>query len=506
MPSSIPYDHPSLVLGNIINPALLSKLRQINSLQVRIDTAQDKMQSYISMKRSLGMTISELLNMNVDISALTEKMGDIDIAIVKAATDYSAIRLSNETEIQALREQIGEDEADETIESPIDYLATGLQRLPYAADSLKLDAQYFSYEEDQAGQPSGALASIGEYIKEATGDLGGKASTDISRAATAQVSLQQKNHDLTGTLVITASCTHKQALFLSPLVIDADKAISVWNSLHPEEASRLDLSDVTALRQIAEEESSSGQAFLSLLSGATYGSSFVGMVHVLRQEASGGGGRPLTSIAGELQERLTIGNWLEEAAGGLGIDPSMAEDIRSLLNTQRITSHITLVAMGCVPSVRSNLVGMGIKTLSVADPEKMKANLSLLNNVTSGEKATVDRSAAAARTGGKLAALQGSAVQSVMNGLGRIDQSNNKSMDINSLMTAFEDYLEEVRKGNSGVPINFYVKKISRGELAKLWLDKYHPAKEGEAPEEKTGAGSGGKEAPGSGTNVSRTT
>src|SRR5579859_4253650 len=118
MPSSIPYDHPSLVLGNIVNSAILSKLRQINTMQAKIDVAQDKVQSFIAMKRSLGMTINELLNMEVDISGLMDKIKDIDAAIVKAATEYSVVRLSNETSIQALREQIGEEETGDLVESP----------------------------------------------------------------------------------------------------------------------------------------------------------------------------------------------------------------------------------------------------------------------------------------------------------------------------------------------------------------------------------------------------
>src|SRR5579872_5157159 len=99
MPSSIPYDHPSLVLGNIVSPVLLSRLRQISNLQAGMDAAQDKLSSYISMKRSLSMTIDELLNMKVDITGLEEKITDIDASIVRCAGEYATIRLTNETAI-----------------------------------------------------------------------------------------------------------------------------------------------------------------------------------------------------------------------------------------------------------------------------------------------------------------------------------------------------------------------------------------------------------------------
>ena len=92
MPSSIPYNHPSLVLGNIVNPDILAKLRQIGVIQARIDAAQDKMNAYISMKRSLTMTVNELLGMNVDISALTARVEELDREIAQSAADYTGAR------------------------------------------------------------------------------------------------------------------------------------------------------------------------------------------------------------------------------------------------------------------------------------------------------------------------------------------------------------------------------------------------------------------------------
>jgi hypothetical protein len=469
MPASIPYDHPSLVLGNIVHPAILDKLKKINALQAQTEAAQDKVNAYISMKRSLEMTIDELIDMNVDISVLVQKIQDIDNAIVDAATNYANTRLANETGMLELKEQIGDMEGDDNIESPVDFMRTDIKKMPLSSDSLKLDAQYFSYDGNNEENPLNTITSIENYIKASASGLGTKGSAAIASAASAQIRLQQKNHSISGTLVITASCTHKQARLLAPLVIDVDKGIACWNRLHA--GNTINTADAAALSRQAEEEEDGDS--IPILSGAAYGSSFVGMIHMLKAEATGNG-PSLTEMAANLQERFTVGGWFEDASGGLGVNPSFSEDIKNLLSSQKISSHITLVVMGAVPSVKSNTVAMGVQTFADFDAGKLSAGLAALSNATAAEKNTVDQSAVAARTGAKMMAMQGATIQSVMMGLGKIDQHSNRMMDINSLMIAFEDYLQEVKKGESGVPVNFYVKYISKQQLVTQWLEKYY--------------------------------
>lgn len=473
MPSSIPYDHPSLVLGNIINPLVLQKLKQIAGLQAKIDAAQDKMNSHVALKRSMQMTIDEMIDMNVDVSALQEKLQEIDDSIVNAAIGYTTARLTNETGIQEIKEQIADLETDDTVESPVELSTETIKQIPLSSDSIKLDAQYFSYDDADLSNSAGVIE---KYIKDSTSSLGGKASSDISRTASAQISLQQKNHSLSGTLIITASCTHKNAALISPWVLDVDKAIAGWNKMYP--AARINTADEKSVYALTKEEEAKESSSYSILSGVSYGSSFVGMVHILKQDLNKIDNMPsLTTLADSLQERLTIGNWLEEASGGFGIDTSFSDDIKNLLNTQRITAHVTIVVMGCIPSIRSNQLQMGVQSFADFDSGKLVSGLSSISNATSSEKKTVDQAASAAKTGGQVMALQSATIQSVMTGLGKIDQGANKTMDINSMMVAFEDYLQEVKKGASGVPVGFYLKTISQRQLAQLWMDKYYPDK-----------------------------
>lgn len=48
-------------------------------------------------------------------------------------------------------------------------------------------------------------------------------------------------------------------------------------------------------------------------------------------------------------------------------------------------------------------------------------------------------------------------------------------LDIDTLMTAFEDFVTIVQGGNAGVPINFYLSKLTKKRIARVWIDENYP-------------------------------
>jgi hypothetical protein len=391
--------------------------------------------------------------------------------ISKAASEYAKTRIKQEQAIQPLKAQV--QAVNVEVESPIDYVRTQIKKMPLSADSLKMDAQYFSFDENKQSADN-TIATIKAFVSESTSFLGDELSTQASTAAARQVSRQVETHQVAGTLVITASCTHKDAALLAPFVLDVDKAIRVWNTLYKDESDKIKVNDVASLTKIAQEEGTTSEKFLPLLSGATFGSSFVGMVHVLRTESTESS-QAMTSLAASMQAQFQVGSWFANESGGFGVDSSFANDIKNLLSTQNITSHISIIATGSIPSIKSNQVQIGVKTFADFDPAKMMTNLATLANATSNDKNSVAASASAARTGAQMLAIQGSQVANVMLGLDKIDDGANKLLDINSMMTAFEDYVDKAIAGEIGVPINYYVKSISRAQLAEMWVAKYFP-------------------------------
>lgn len=92
MLSVIPFDS-SIALGNIVDPVMLNRLERISERQAPIDNAEEKMNSLITLKRSIDVTINELKNMNIDVQELEEESAEIGVEIKEAAAQYARIKL-----------------------------------------------------------------------------------------------------------------------------------------------------------------------------------------------------------------------------------------------------------------------------------------------------------------------------------------------------------------------------------------------------------------------------
>jgi len=475
MASTIPYS-PALALGNLIHPDVLIAVSKISVLQAPIDAAKDNLNALIAMRRSLDMTVQELMELNVsdaDMQPLLDQKKSLDQQLPKAAASYGSEQIKGASGIQQLKATLNT--VSSTVESPIDYNRTQIKKMPLSSDSMTMDVQYFSFDEDDQNADN-TISSIGAYVSEQTSFLGEEVSANMSGKAKQQASSQYDKHHVSGTLVITASCTHKDAVLLAPFILDVDKAVRVWNTLFTDASDKLDPSDVASLQKISNQADTPNEKSLSLLSGATYGSSFVGMVHVLRKDETNSS-QSMTSLAASMQEQFSVGGWFAKESGGFGVDASFSNDIKNLLSSQNVTSHISLITMGSIPSIKSNQVQIGVKTFADFDPAKMMANLAVLANATTSDQQSVANSATAAQTGAQMLAIQGSTVQNVMLGLSNLDDGANKILDINSLMTAFEDYVDKAIAGNLGVPLNYYIKSVTKSQLAQMWVAKYYPGK-----------------------------
>lgn len=467
MPSSIPYDHPSLVIGNVVDPAVLSILKNISKCQSKIDAAQDKLNAFILMKRSIAMTINELTDLNIDMSDLKNKQPEIDRSITQSASDYLSARIENETQILTLRTQLSDLETTENLESPIDFSLSQFKSLPLASESLKMDSQYFSFA---SSQQDDTIASIEKYVRDSTSNMGSK-SNEIAGTVSSQVSQQIQNHNISGTLIITASCTHSYVKLFEPLVLDPDKAISIWNSMFA--SSKIDPEEIKKMAVSGSKMQQEQSPGFSLLTGAGYGSSFIGMVHLLNADTNSIA--PLSKIQGLLNEKLKIGGWLENATGGFGVDDSVLNEVKALLSTQSISAHVSVVVMGCIPSIASNQLKSEVSKLAALDPD-------LISSITMDETEvdTPDSDAEKAKTGARILNIQNSRMQSLMQGLGAIDQRSNSTLDINSMMSTFENYIAAIKSKDEtvGVPVSFSIRNLSKSEIEQLWQTKYYPQKE----------------------------
>jgi hypothetical protein len=136
----------------------------------------------------------------------------------------------------------------------------------------------------------------------------------------------------------------------------------------------------------------------SIVSGMTFGSSFIGMVHILDTTDTTVSER-LTSFAGSLQAQMDMGAWFENASGGFGVSVTFANLVKNLMSTQNISSHVTLVCMGAIPSMVVNEVKMGVEKFAQFDPKASMDAIASIQNSTVAEQGSVSQAAEAARTG-----------------------------------------------------------------------------------------------------------
>ncbi|KAI1081487.1 hypothetical protein F5B20DRAFT_536198 [Whalleya microplaca] len=468
MPSSIPYD-PSLVLANIVDPTVLENVEAIAKAQSPADEAQEDLNAMIATRRSLDMTKSELLNLGIDISELNKETDELSNRITTTAATYCKAKIKAEQDIAPLRKKIYS--VHDAPESPVDYVKTEIKSMPLVSDSINMDVQYFS--QDTNAQSSADFAKqIGGFVSASTGWMGTKVSSQLSTAAQQQVNRQTKQHDISGTLVLSMNCTHKNAAILAPFILNVDKGIKVWNHYYSGVEDRINpdsLNTMTAYAKTNDKEKK-----FSIISGVTYGSSFVGMVHVLNTSKTSSS-QDMSSVAASLQAQMDTGAWFQSASGGFGVNSSFSGSVKSLLSSQNITSHVTMICMGAIPSIVANEVKLGVEKFADSDPKASMEALAGLQNATAADQDSIKQAADAARTGQQMVSMKAGEIKATLSALAEIDDGSNKVLDINSMMAALEDYVSKVTDAKSGIPINYYTKDITKDMLAEMWIAKYFP-------------------------------
>jgi hypothetical protein len=421
---------------SVVSEEALRNVEEISKAQAPVDAAQDALNSLIASKRSLDMTKTELRNLGVNTASLDAELAKLNDAIGQAAKEYAISKTTAEPKIQKLRENVRT--VHSSVESPVDCLKSKVKTMPLAADTLNMDVQYFPF--DSKSQNTATFsAQIASYVSNSmTKIFGPTESTKAGTAAATQISHQISTHVLQGTLVLSAVCTHKNASVLAPFVLDTDKAIKVWNQLYP--SQKLDCIDRTTMMKIAMSDGDASKQKFSIISGTTFGSSFVGMVHVLNSSNTSVG-ETMSSAATSLQQTMDTGAWFARNSGSIGLDPRFTSDVRNLLSQQNVASHITLLSRGVIPLIMASEVDKAVKKPTDSDPAAV----------------TQDKPGQTLST------------------FSVIESDKNKILNTDSLITALDDYLKKAAEGNSGVPINYYLKDVDQRMLAQMWVAKYFP-------------------------------
>lgn len=475
MPHTIPYD-PSLTLGNIVNPKKIVLLENLDTAMGNISTAKDELNSLILEKRSLEMTLNEVMNMGVSMEAIAgieAAIKAVDVTMGTTALDLAKEVATETPKIIALKKQIRG--VSGSIESPLDWEKVKIKDdWPLSADSIQMDSQYFSFNENIQSSDQ-VIASIKSYVANQTSTIGLERSTKISESAQSQASEQYQRHSIQGTLVITCHCTHKNATLITPMKLDVDKAIRVWNAAIKNgqlKGNKFDPTNPMSMFSVMSGLDNSDPLYL--LQGATYGSSFVAMVHILNTTTTATS-QSVESFASTVQSQFKEEMYVQSVSGGFGVSDSFSASMKNLMSTQVVTSHINIICTGLIPTIKSSQVENAVQQFTKFSPDETMGQLASLQNATASDLNTMDSAAQAARTGQQMINLEAAKVKSVLSGTEVIDKNQNQVFDTNSLMIAFDDYVKKAGEGKIGVPINYYLAPITAKEIATQWIRKYYP-------------------------------
>jgi len=132
--------------------------------------------------------------------------------------------------------------------------------------------------------------------------------------------------------------------------------------------------------------------------------------------------------------------------------------------------------MGIIPSIKSNNVTTTVQKLK-GGPKEHMAQLAAMQEASNSGLSSLAKVAENAKKGKSMEQLSSNFIKASVDAISNIDTKNNKVIDMNSMMTALDDYITKAGSGKEiGVPINFYIKYITQRTIAVQWCEKYCPS------------------------------
>lgn len=440
----------SLVLGGVASTRLMAIIDEINRINGLVELAEERVDELVLTKQKMTMKLHELKSMGIDTSPIELKIGDIDKQIATVTSDYLSTFLSCQEQIQQKNEEKLRIETEElTAPHSVCLLEGETVSKPLFYDSMKMNSDYFSFNSESSDTDLTRLNNF--LVKEVDKGLAQTAATQVSNYIACS--------DYTGSLVITASCTHKNIRYFEKISYNPYEAANIWNSLHPE-------NEKIVFPVLVMPADDTGEP-LTVIRGAAYRSGFVGMIHFFR---SGNGNFDEHTLPIEqIREKLRLGSWLGAMSGELGIDESILDDVRSFLISNKIRSHISIVSDGVIPKIKSGEVQATLPELTNAFADMSKqlpGDEDKNSTLTSSDRDNLDRIR-------RLNAFNHS-VSAMLSTMSKQESKENTTFNLNTLLTAFDNYVKGVNgETSTGIPVHYYTCRITRNDILRTWMDTH---------------------------------
>lgn len=468
--STIPFD-PSLVLGMVIAPEKIKQLEKIAELQKPVDNARNKVNALLRQKLSLDMTVQELISLGATMDQIAEiekNIEEVMDSIIASTTELSKAVIVAETAIAQEKSAQPQKQISSQVESPIDFAASQLTTLPISSDSMNMDVQYFRYEDNMESSDSTAKAASAFVGAKVSSFLGPKYGASAAASTKETMDSARKERSLVGTVVVLINCTLKNARVFSPVKLDVESAIDNYMTYTQTSWPSMSPPDMLEMAKKKMEPGNDKNA-MPILVGASYGSSMVGFVHFEQIEKTQSMQRSRSDMA---QLSASIETYFVEAS--VGLEAESSSNIKDLMSSSNIQSHCSVITMGIIPSIKSNDVTSVVEGLQGGPEERMK-QVAMIQGANSSGIQSMATLAKDAKTGHAVAEMKNDYIAGSVSAIAAVDTQKNKVIDMNSLMTAIDDFVERANKGDGGVPINFYIKYVTERTIAQQWMEKYYP-------------------------------
>jgi len=480
--SSIPYD-PTLQLGQIVDLEKIHDLQAIAALQKPLDLALEKLNNVTKTSYKLKMIYRELDNLDIGtdkLEPMVTEMQKVMNKIASCALAYGQTALTVIKAVEDLKTSQEQKTIGVSVESPLDYSASSVVQFPLAFDSMTFDVQYIRNESNDQSDSSHAksVSAMKSNKKEgvAKGSVKGENSTEISASSTHEtVTKQTSNHKIEGTIVITANCTHKNADIIEPFRINPEKAVAAWNYTFPKDKIDTGPAKIFAAALDDHKTPPADKDALNMISGCTKGSSFVGMIHILQSEKSDSSSNA-SSYASSVSNKMEKDMWMNSSSGGYGNSKGFAKSLSAMNSTSNVDCHVSIQCRGMIPSIVANDLTTTVQSMDM-DPETVMANLSAIQEAgNQGVNTTMESQMGEGKRGGQFISLSNEYMNTSVTNIAEKQTEANKVIDQNSMMSAFEDYVEKAQAGECGIPINFYIKRLTKNDVAKCYIRKFYPS------------------------------
>mmetsp|Transcript_12092 Transcript_12092/g.18653 ORF Transcript_12092/g.18653 Transcript_12092/m.18653 type:complete len:505 (+) Transcript_12092:127-1641(+) len=475
--ASIPYD-PTLVLGNIVDLERIEVLMQQAEAQKPQVQANDKLNTLLLSSYKMEMIYNQMISMGVSrevLVELSEEKEKLKGALADAAVELATATIEAEEKVTQLKIAASQQKIGFHVESPLDYKQSKVTKFPLSFDSLKFDVQYFR-QESNVDSSSARSDAMSQHVGASMQALGNGFSASASHSSTSMSQEANSRHEIEGTIVITAVCTHQQADIISPLIMAPKKAVKAWNATYPDD--RL-LTNPSAMFEAAVARSDGSEKVINLISGCTRGSSFVGYVHILQVESTQSS-QEAAATASTIENSIFTTMITNAMSGSFGLSKSQQSSTKSLMSTSQLDNQCSFVVNGCIPTIECDKVTTTVDRLK-PDAKEVMGQLAALqgDKDAGGDDGGMDGAVGEGKKGAQFQKLNNAHLDNAVSAVAKYQNDQNSVISTNTMMTAFEDYLKKCMdpspENSCGIPINFYIKEINKADVAKCYIQSYYP-------------------------------